>query len=147
MTQGFSYYSGNDGGDSRSAYEDRQVDFADAVLLLFRNSMDFAGRSSRGAFWFAMLFVVLAGFLASIADDALGLAGLTSISFAWAVITVFPVSALHIRRLHDIGKSGMWYLLAGTGLGYLLVLVWAARAGERRTNGFGPNIEAGRELC
>jgi uncharacterized membrane protein YhaH (DUF805 family) len=54
--------------------------------------------------------------------------------------TFIPLISLSVRRLHDIGKSGWWYLLIFIPvLGSLLLLFWAAKKSEDGENRFGSN--------
>ena len=43
-----------------------------------------------------------------------------------------PWIALGARRLHDIGRSGWWSLVALTGVGNILLIVWFCRPGEKK---------------
>ena len=71
------------------------------------------GRSSRRDFWLFMVphaaiivAIYLGSVVASQARDWLqwGL-------LAYIVATAWPFIALHVRRLHDIGRSGWWVLV------------------------------------
>ena len=121
----------------------RHVGFVEAITLFFRNYVNFQGRSSRGAYWWVVLFCLLV----EIALTLLVRAGGASLSFLfglWWLAILLPSISLSIRRLHDIGKSGWWLLLYLTGIGTLVILFWAVQPGQRATNRFGPDAEAGR---
>jgi uncharacterized membrane protein YhaH (DUF805 family) len=138
MTAPLSYYSQNEPSGQGS-----ELDFPQAVMLLYRNALDLAGRSSRPAFLFAYVFIVLVNLLLPILDSALGLSRPLSLHGGFWLVSFIPVCALHVRRLHDVGKSGMWLAFGMTGLGYLIVLWFCIRAGQPGSNAFGRDEEAG----
>ena len=41
------------------------------------------------------------------------------------LIHIVPAVTVQVRRLHDIGKSGAWFLLSFVPLGSLVLLYWA----------------------
>lgn len=48
-----------------------------------------------------------------------------------------------MRRLHDIGKCGWWWLLAFVPLvGAIILIVWFCRAGDTGDNAYGPDPKA-----
>lgn len=47
--------------------------------------------------------------------------------------TVLPTVAVSIRRLHDVGRSGWWFLLTFTVVGGLLLLYWYVRPSKTVT--------------
>ena len=56
----------------------------------------------------------------------------------FALAFTIPYLAVCARRLHDIGKSGMYLLLWLVPLvGGIVLLVWFAQEGEPRANQFG----------
>ena len=62
--------------------------------------------------------------------------GATGILSSIASLVFFlPTLAVSSRRLHDVGKSGWWFLIALTIIGIILLIVWWASdtkpAGER----------------
>jgi uncharacterized membrane protein YhaH (DUF805 family) len=60
-----------------------------------------------------------------------GLAGL---------VFLLPSISVATRRLHDIGKSGWWQLLAFVPvLGILVLIYWLALNGHAGANAYGPN--------
>jgi len=62
---------------------------------------------------------------------------LTSI-FALAVL--LPQIAVSIRRLHDTGRSGWWYLLILIPiLGWLVLIYFYTIDSQTGTNAYGPN--------
>jgi uncharacterized membrane protein YhaH (DUF805 family) len=44
-----------------------------------------------------------------------------------------------VRRLHDIDRTGWWYLIAFTLVGGLLLFVWTLKKGTAGRNRFGPD--------
>jgi len=102
---------------------------------------DFKGRSSRAAYWWPFLLTiiisfVLGGISASVFGSASDEAGpLESVyQLAW----LCPGIALGVRRLHDIGRNGWWLLVALTGVGVIVLIVWACRRGDTEANAWGP---------
>lgn len=95
-----------------------------AYLDGFRRAFDFSGRSTRREFWLFTLFSALAVFVALQIDwfllRATGTAYLgTLVSF----VQMVPGVAVGVRRLHDTGRSGWWYLVALVPLVGLVLLV------------------------
>lgn len=121
------------------------MDFNQAVILGFANFFDFTGRSSRGAYWWWVLFSIIASLLAGIFDVlVLSNPEAVNLSNAFAAATFIPSLALTVRRLHDVGRSGWWYLIAFTVIGVFLLLFWMCWPGKRAVNSFGDDVEAGK---
>lgn len=91
--------------------------FFEAIGLYFLRYTDFYGRSSRREFWFARLFVLVVGEVISHL--------LPGFSWLWAVAVLVPDLAIAFRRLHDIGRSGVWLLIGLIPIaGWIILLVW-----------------------
>ena len=120
----------------------RQVSFTEAVERGFQNYANFCGRASRSEYWWWLLFQLLICLFATIVGASIGAAG--------AILTVLvslgmflPSLSVAIRRLHDVGHSGWWYLLGIIPvIGAIVLLVWYCSASEPQSNRFGdvPNI-------
>ncbi len=129
---------------------DRIVEFKDALKLGFTNYAQFHGRSSRGSFWWWMLWIILISIGIGVVESILfggfvrkpGMGGPIETLFRLAVF--LPNVSMSVRRLHDVGRSGWWSLLALTGIGVLLLIFWWVQPGQRQENVFGPDKEAGR---
>lgn len=125
---------------------DRDVNFGEAIALGFVNYFNFTGRSSRGAYWWWTLFVVVLGFAAGLLDAAVyGADGKAIISNGVSAATFLPGMALVVRRLHDVNKSGWWFLIVFTIIGAFWLLWWYCQPGDRATNDYGEDLEAGRD--
>ena len=96
--------------------------FQEAVKDGFGKYVQFSGRSSRSAYWYWVVFVILAGFAVGIIDTILGTGGLLELVFAVAVF--LPGIAIEIRRLHDIGRTGWWLLLYISVIGFIVLIVF-----------------------
>lgn len=126
---------------------DRQVDFGEAVRLFLSNYARFQGRSSRGAYWWSVVFYWLlligAGILDGAADGDGEPGPLTGL--VWLGL-LLPNIAVTVRRLHDTGKSGWWWLLLQVPLiGWIFSLLFLTQPGQRMPNVFGADVEAGRD--
>lgn len=47
----------------------------------------------------------------------------------YRIININVLASVTIRRLHDIGKSGWWYLLVYTVIGIIPILYWTSKKG------------------
>jgi len=76
------------------------VSFVAAIQSGFRNYAKFRGRATRSEYWWFFLFTVLAQSVASSIDENFGnIVGLA---------VFLPGLAVHVRRMHDTGRSGWW---------------------------------------
>ncbi|MEO2267933.1 DUF805 domain-containing protein [Pseudoalteromonas sp. YIC-656] len=75
----------------------------------------FKGRARRTEFWMFILFYNLVLFGLMFIDMALGTydsqEGIGDISALYVLATFIPTIAVNVRRLHDVGYSGWWFLL------------------------------------
>lgn len=107
------------------------VGIVEATKLYFTRFTDFKGRSRRSEYWWASLAI---GIIGSIVGAILG-----DLSWIWTLVTMIPGLALCIRRLHDIGKSGWWYLFIFLPLvGQILLIIWFCKD-STEDNQWGPN--------
>ena len=125
----------------------RKVGFVESVRLFFKNFANFKARSSRGAYWWWVLASALIAFVLGVVDGLVfgfDPEDMEAFSNIFSLATLVPNIALSVRRLHDVGRSGWWLLLYLTVIGILVVLWWAIQPGERASNRFGPDSEAGK---
>lgn len=114
-------------------------------LKVLKQYADFTGRARRQEYWMFILFHVIAFIVAIIIDSSLGLSFGPEIPYGWfyvlyALATFIPALAVSVRRLHDIGKSGWWYLIGLIPLiGYIWLIVLFCTDGEHGTNKWGDN--------
>lgn len=98
------------------------------VDVFFRHYADFSGRLSRKQFWMAYLFYVVSLLPLYALDMLIGFPVLSSV---YSLVTLVPLIAFVVRRLHDAGKSGWWYLIVVVPLvGVIWLLVLLCRKGE-----------------
>ena len=127
------------------------MNFTDAVKAYFLKWNDFRSRSSRSEYWWATLFVTLAsfpvgfiiGFVIAILSLTAGFSETTMeivVGIVMLPIQIFIIIAstcLVIRRLHDVDKSGWWYLIIFTIIGIIPLLIWYCSKGTDGDNRFG----------
>lgn len=107
------------------------VGFLEAVKLYFSNYANFNGRARRSEYFWAILFV-------NIVTTVLGFV-LPEASSVWALITLVPGFAIVVRRLHDTGRSGWYYLFILIPLvGSIMLLIWIC-SDSTEDNQWGPN--------
>ncbi|MEU9147795.1 DUF805 domain-containing protein [Streptomyces sp. NPDC048349] len=101
----------------------------------------FSGRARRQEFWmFVLCNLVVEAVIVSL-DLWLGTKGI--IEGAYTVAILLPCIGLTVRRLHDTGKSGWWYLLVLLPvIGWIWLLVLMAEEGQSAPNVHGPSPKA-----
>ena len=104
----------------------------------------FSGRARRKEYWFFVLFNAIFAIAAMILDNILGLAiedaGYGPFYILYALATIVPGVAVSVRRLHDIGKSG-WYILLAIipCVGAIILLIFDLTPGDPGDNEYGPD--------
>lgn len=113
--------------------------YLDGMLRYF----EFSGRSTRMQYWifFLVQFVLIIAAVA--ADYQLGAFDnpaqpQTPLTLFAVFVHLVPGLTVQVRRLHDIGRSGAWYLLSFVPFGGLVLLYWACCASEPGSNTHGP---------
>ncbi|MDU7335876.1 MAG: DUF805 domain-containing protein [Klebsiella pneumoniae] len=74
--------------------------YGQAYLSGWKETFNFSGRASRQQFWTFFLINVL-----------IAAAPVAAWSLATLVDPHFPLLAVGCRRMHDIGRSGIWFVL------------------------------------
>lgn len=110
-------------------------------IEVISNYADFSGRARRKEYWYFFLFNVLIGLAISYAEEFAG--GLDPIGYGsfgniYALALLVPSIAVGVRRLHDTGRSGWWFLIIFIPfIGSIILLVLFALAGEVGENKYG----------
>ena len=123
------------------------MDFFGAVRICFNKYVNFGGRASRSEFWLFVLFVVLGGLILGVIDGVVGIeqGDPVSLGNAFGLLTFLPGLAVAVRRLHDTNRSGWWYLISFTIIGYIPLLYWWCVRGEEGENRFGLEPHTGAQ--
>lgn len=110
-------------------------EFQKAVKTCFAKFADFNGRAARPEFWWFFLFQVGVYLVTSMVH------GLVYLLAVLALLV--PSLAVGARRMHDIGKSGWFLLLALIPIVGLILLYFAAQPSTPGDNAYGPAPSGG----
>ncbi|MBQ7211014.1 MAG: DUF805 domain-containing protein [Paludibacteraceae bacterium] len=118
-------------------------------LKVVKNYAVFSGRARRKEYWMFVLCNFLISLVLTILDGALGCklpVGTTEIGILngiYGLALFIPGLAVAVRRLHDIGKSGWWYLInLIPAVGNIIFIVWTCFEGEPKANQYGEDPKA-----
>ncbi|CCO45160.1 conserved hypothetical protein; putative inner membrane protein [Vibrio nigripulchritudo SOn1] len=104
-------------------------------LIVLKKYAVFEGRARRKEYWMFVLFNVLVSVALGVIEGALGT---SFIGIVYGLVVFIPGVAVTIRRLHDIGRTGWWILISFIPfLGWLVLVVFAAIAGDDGSNDYG----------
>lgn len=113
-----------------------QYNLFDWYKKCLSNYANFDGRARRKEFWYFTLVYTLIVFLTIIIDVVLKTRGIVTGIFILAMIV--PSISVAVRRLHDTGRSGWFYLIQMVPVvGPILVLIWFATETNKDTNQWG----------
>ena len=113
-----------------------------AIECLTKNYANFSSRASRSEYWSFVLFTVIAIIGLILIDIFTGTYnvknGLGLLSSLFSLAIFIPNIAVSVRRLHDIDKSGWWYLINFIPLlGPIWLIVLFCTKGTEGQNRFG----------
>lgn len=103
----------------------------------------FTGRSRRSEFWYFALGNFVVGLIIGVIGGLLGETISTGLSGLYNLAIFIPSIAVAVRRLHDTGRSGWWYLIAFTIIGIPVLIYFWALDSEPGANKWGPNPKTG----
>lgn len=125
------------------------MSFSEAIQTCFSKYATFTGRARRSEYWYFVLFNFVVNTVISVVFGTLLHMQRFQliISLVWALAVLLPGLAVCWRRMHDIGKSGAYVLLALIPLvGAILLIIWFCKDSQPGENQYGPNPkEAGPE--
>lgn len=113
---------------------------------------NFSGRARRREYWLFTLatFIISAllkvlGLLVATTESAVLIGIVSFVSIVFSVGILIPSLAVSVRRLHDIGRSGLWLLICLTGIGAIVIFIFSLLAGTVGDNQYGPDPKAAKE--
>lgn len=111
----------------------------DWFLPVLKNQYaDFSGRTGKQQFWMYILYWVIIAVVLNIVDYILGMRGGVGLSTLFWLGTLIPNIAIGVRRLQDIGKTGLWMLIGLIPLiGLIVLIVFWVQDSEPRENQYG----------
>lgn len=113
-------------------------------LQVLKKYATFRGRARRSEYWYFVLFNIIFSIIAMTLDNLLGTAmprvGYGPIYGLYTLAIIIPGLAVAVRRLHDVGKSG-WFLLIALipVIGAIWLLVLMVTEGNPGENQYGIN--------
>lgn len=158
--QSQNYFEQPGGGNNSNQQTVENFNLITAYISMFKKYFQFSGRSRRSEYWFSLLAngivmtilyiimgISMGPMISSImmfgAPPAGGMVFTTIMGILislYSLAVLIPGIAMCIRRLHDIGKSGWFYLfcLIPT-VGAIILLVFYASDSQPGENQYGPN--------
>jgi len=120
-----------------------------AVTTVLGKYATFTGRATRSEYWWWVLALILLMLVLGVIDGALvapvmGFEQFSPeagqpLSMLASLALLLPSLAVSVRRLHDVDRSGWWYLLSLIPvIGTLVLLYWYVQPGSSGDNRFGP---------
>ncbi|WP_162798441.1 DUF805 domain-containing protein [Sulfitobacter sp. SK012] len=131
-----------------------------ALNTAFVKVFTFSGRATRAEFWWFFLICTIVGVIAMV-FDGFKIAGLYNThgdmwflnvspfefsTFYVTLITGIPYLSLQIRRLHDAGFSGFWFLIAFVPLGGIVLMIFYCLPSKNDHNAYGPPPFGGTDV-
>lgn len=105
------------------------------IDVLKKQYFDYKGRAGLVQFWNYYLYSTVVSFLLGF---IFGLLHLNAVAMIVALVFIIPGICIGIRRLHDLGIPGFWYLIAFIPvLGPIFLLITFSLPGEKKANAYG----------
>ena len=125
------------------------------LRVLKENYVNFNGRARRKEFWMFQLFLIIITTTCIVLDNILGTVvamdagpfGLIVLPYGWlyflcGIFHFLPSLSVLVRRLHDVGKSGWFFLILFIPIVNLWLLYLLCKDGDYGENSYGNNPKA-----
>lgn len=118
------------------------MSFGESVKTCFQKYVTFKGRARRSEYWWFWLLNLIVSIVTLVLDYKLDMIniefGIGALSGLYTLIVFLPSLAVSVRRLHDTGHSGWYYLLTFIPiLGALFLLYFFASDSAPEENRYG----------
>ena len=120
-----------------SAQPAASVGIVEATRMFFTKYTDFSTRSRRSEYWWAVLSIALINVLITIVAGYVDFLGW--LPQIWSLAILIPGIALTVRRLHDAGHKGTYYLWILLPLAGPIILLVQCCKDSVPDNQWGPN--------
>ena len=105
------------------------------IEVLKKQYFDYKGRANVSQFWNYYLYSTITSFILGF---IFGLLHIEIAAVVCALVFLIPGICIGIRRLHDLGIAGWWYLIVFIPiLGSLTLLLTFSLPGEKKANAYG----------
>ena len=85
------------------------MDLVNYYVGCLKNYAKFDGRARRKEYWMFFLANMIVSFVVGFVIGLIGAPA--AVSYVYTLAVLVPSIAVTVRRLHDIGKSGVWYFI------------------------------------
>lgn len=112
----------------------------DWFLKCIKSYVNFTGRARRQEYWYFILFYLIGAIATMVLDYIFG----TEVLFyaLYLIGMALPQTGVSVRRLHDTGKSGWWYLISLVPIiGVILLIIWFVKEGDSLDNLYGQPVK------
>ena len=124
----------------RPYVEDEHRSFQEAVKTAFNKYAHFNGRASRSEYWYYVLFIFLVSLAVSTIATPIGGPRLAyALNTLLTLVLFLPSLAVTFRRLHDTGRTGLWFLLGFFPLTAIVLIVFLCLDSQPGGNEYGSN--------
>jgi len=117
------------------------MSFTEAVRTCLKEKYyNFNDRAPRSEYWWFALFGWGVTIVLSILDNLIfnNASGSGMFSTIWGIAILLPSIGVGVRRLHDLDKSGWWFLISLIPIvGFIILVFWFVQQGTRAENRFG----------
>lgn len=101
--------------------------------------VEFEGRARRTELWTFYLVNFAISIILSVLDAIVGM-GIGFIGTLFSLAILLPSIAVGVRRLHDIGKQGLWILVGFIPIiGWIVLIYFYVQDSQPGANEYGPN--------
>ncbi|MBR1692373.1 MAG: DUF805 domain-containing protein [Lachnospiraceae bacterium] len=113
------------------------MELVNIYVGVLKNYVGFSGRARRREYW---MFVLANAIITMILGFIVRATHITAISTIYSLAILLPSLAVAVRRLHDMGKSGWWYLICLVPVAGIFILIYfLCQDSQEGTNEYGPN--------
>ena len=113
------------------------MNFTQSISSSLSQYAEFDGRSSRAEFLYFNLFVAVFVGTFYFFGEMKGAGGGIAMAILSSLALLLPYITTTVRRFHDTGRSGWWFLVSLLPIVGLLPLVFLLAPGEQRMNHYG----------
>ncbi len=125
------------------------MSFGAAIGSFFSKYATFSGRARRSEFWYAILFTTLVSAVigliwpsTTLVLDGMSFQQSSLPSNLWQLAIFVPSIALSVRRLHDVGRKGTYYLFVLLPIvGWIMLFIQLVKDSQPGANAFGEPVK------